>query len=97
MASKAGLLHIYDVEKAEWQASEIKITEVENANPEIIMQVFSSDSKHIAIADSDFSVSLYTIEHKLFILKNPKEWCFVGKHRIHHSHIKSLAFGEVKG
>jgi len=32
----------------------------------------------------------------LFDVNNPKEWQFVGKHRIHHAEIQSIAFGESK-
>jgi len=102
-ATKNGRIFIYEVEKGEWQPSVLDVSEQEKARAKVNMQIFSSDSKQLATMDDDFSVTLFTIgtlflnnnaDHKLFDPKNPKEWQYVGKHRVHHAPIKSIAFAE---
>lgn len=58
--------------------------------------MFASDSKHLAVIDEDYSCTLFAHEHKLFDIKMEKEWQFVGKCRVHHAPIRSIAFGESK-
>ncbi|EAS05799.2 WD-40 protein, putative (macronuclear) [Tetrahymena thermophila SB210] len=97
VATKSGKIHIFDCKEKQWQNSVLEVSENEQGKPKVNMQVFSSDSKNLATMDADYAVSLFTIDHRQFDVNIPeKEWQFVGKHRIHHSEIKSIAFGESK-
>jgi hypothetical protein len=45
--------------------------------------------------DEDFSVCLFTYDHRFNDTTKEKEWVFAGKHRVHHAPIRSIAFGET--
>lgn len=62
------------------------MAEVEKSKPSISMQVFSPDSKHLAVMDEDFGVTLFSL--------GEKNWAFAGKVRVHYAPIRSIAFGE---
>lgn len=57
--------------------------------------MFASDSKHLATMDEDYSVCLFTFDHRFNDTTKEKEWVFAGKHRLHHAPIRSIAFGET--
>ena len=65
VATKLKKIHMYYIEAEDWQARELDVTETEKAKPEILQQVFSSDSKHLAVIDSDFSVTLFAFGNSL--------------------------------
>jgi hypothetical protein len=45
--------------------------------------------------DEDYSVCLFTYDHRFNDTTKEKEWVFGGKHRVHHAPIRSIAFGET--
>jgi hypothetical protein len=58
-------IHIYYVESKDWQKNELTLTDTEKAKPEVLQMVFSSDSKHLAVIDSEYSTSLFAYGKKL--------------------------------
>ena len=45
--------------------------------------------------DEDYSVCLFTYDHRFNDVTKEKEWVFAGKHRVHHAPIRSISFGET--
>jgi cilia- and flagella-associated protein 251 len=85
VATKIGTIHIYEVEIGEWQSS-LLVAEVEKSKPYIHMQTFSPDSRHLAVMDEDFGVTLFIL--------GEKNWSLSGKIRVHYAPIRSISFGE---
>lgn len=50
------------------------------------MQTFSPDSRHLAVMDEDFGVTLFIL--------GEKNWSLSGKIRVHYAPIRSISFGE---
>ena len=62
------------------------MAEVEKSKPMVTMQTFSPDSKHLAVMDEDYGVTLFSL--------GEKNWSFAGKVRVHYAPIRSISFGE---
>jgi hypothetical protein len=85
VGTKIGTIHMYEVEVNDWQPP-LLAAEVEKSRPYILMQTFSPDSRHLAVMDEDFGVTLFIL--------GEKNWGFAGKIRVHYAPIRSIAFGE---
>lgn len=85
VGTRIGTIHMYEVEVNDWQ-SPLLVAEVEKSRPNILMQTFSPDSRHLAVMDEDFGVTLFIL--------GDKNWGFAGKIRVHYASIRSIAFGE---
>lgn len=95
VCTRIGTIHMYEVKERKWQKNYLLVSETDKAKPKIVFQVFASDSKHLATMDEDYSVCLFTYDHRFNDITKEKEWVFAGKHRVHHAPIKSIAFGET--
>lgn len=76
---------MHEVEINDWQAP-LLVAEVEKSRPYILMQTFSPDSRHLAVMDEDFGVTLFML--------GDKNWSFAGKVRVHYAPLRSISFGE---
>ena len=48
------------MEVNDWQSA-LFVAEVEKSRPYILMQTFSPDSRHLAVMDEDFGVTLFIL------------------------------------
>lgn len=60
VGTKIGTIHMYEVEVNDWQPP-LLVAEVERGKPYILMQTFSPDSRHLAVMDEDFGVTLFIL------------------------------------
>jgi hypothetical protein len=58
------------------------------------MQIFSPDSRHLAVMDEDFGVTLFILGEKPQGSNQQAHWSFAGKVRVHYAPIRSISFGE---
>lgn len=86
VATRIGTIHMHEVQIDQWQTPALLVAEVEKSKPAITMQTFSPDSKHLAVMDEDFGVTLFSL--------GEKNWSFAGKVRVHYAPIRSISFGQ---
>jgi WD40 repeat protein len=83
VATAKGLIKFLEIDKND--VTPAYVAEIEKSHPVITMQVFSSDSRHLATMDKDYGVALFILQER---------WQIAGKIRVHHDAIRSIAFGE---